>query len=181
MSPSRRRAIGAVRAFARAHHSCPVVRSRCGRARCAAAGPPGSRRRASARCAAWHRAPLLLGVAVRPVFGALGVTRRRALRGPGAPAGGRGCTETPPAKLSACATCHATAHYPRVVRTAARWGHRALPPLHPQYSYARPTACVPPLRTTTGHGALPAVSNGRVPTSDSRTPIVVASSDVSVG
>ena len=28
-------------------------------------------------------------------------------RGPGAPAGGRGRTETPPAKLSACATCHA--------------------------------------------------------------------------
>ena len=34
------------------------------------------------------------------------MTRRRALRGPGAPAGGRGRTETPPAKLSACDTCH---------------------------------------------------------------------------
>ena len=43
---------------------------------------------------------------VRSVPGVLGVTRRRALRGPGAPAGGRGRTETPPAKLSMCATCH---------------------------------------------------------------------------
>ncbi len=34
------------------------------------------------------------------------MTRRRALRGPGAPAGGRGRTETPPEKLSACDTCH---------------------------------------------------------------------------
>lgn len=61
------------------------------------------------------------GMAVRPVAGALGVTRRRALRGPGAPAGDKGRTETPPAKLSTCATCHANstlrtttgqAHYP---------------------------------------------------------------------
>ena len=37
----------------------------------------------------------------------VGGNRRRALRGPGAPAGGRGRTETPPAKLSACATCQA--------------------------------------------------------------------------
>ena len=31
----------------------------------------------------------------------------RLCRGPGVPADGRGRTETPPAKLSACATCHA--------------------------------------------------------------------------
>ena len=37
----------------------------------------------------------------------VGGKRRRALRGPGAPAGGRGRTETPPAKLSACVTCQA--------------------------------------------------------------------------
>ena len=61
----------------------------------------------SARCAAWSHAHYAHGMAVRPVSGALGVTRRRALRGPGAPAGGRGRTETPPAKLSTCATCHA--------------------------------------------------------------------------
>ena len=43
----------------RAPHSCPVVRYRCGRARCLAAGPPGSRRRAigAVRCLA-SRAPL---------------------------------------------------------------------------------------------------------------------------
>ena len=78
--------------FARGLRTCPLVRSRCGRARCPhrAAAP-------SARCAAWRAV----------VSGALGATRRRALRGPGAPAGGRGRTETPPAKLSTCATCHA--------------------------------------------------------------------------
>ena len=78
--------------FARGLRTCPVVRSRCGRARCPhrAAAP-------SARCAAWRAV----------VSGALGATRRRALRGPGAQAGGRGRTETPPAKLSTCATCHA--------------------------------------------------------------------------
>ena len=43
---------------------------------------------------------------------------RRALRGYG------WRTETPPAKLSACANCHAT-H--RADGAAARWGHRALP------------------------------------------------------
>ncbi len=43
----------------------------------------------------------------------VGMTRRRALRGPGAPAGGRGRTETPPAKLSACATCHCARAVPR--------------------------------------------------------------------
>ena len=75
MSSSRRRAL-ASRAIARAPWCGPVVVrtlraawccsplvSRCDRARCLAAGPPGSRRRAtarggspSARCAAWHRA-----------------------------------------------------------------------------------------------------------------------------
>ena len=47
-------------------------------------------------------------------------TERRALRGPGAPAGGRGRTETPPAKLSACATCCQAAYHggepPRAMR-----------------------------------------------------------------
>ena len=94
-----------------------------------------SRRRATARCAVWHPAPVRApvatpaftrfpfsrrpcalavppraprgrahrpcGLGVRPVSGALEVTERRALRGY------RGRTETPPAKLSACATCHA--------------------------------------------------------------------------
>ena len=81
-----------------------------------------SRRRATARCAAWHPAPPFRAarapspcLLVRPVVvhaaraawrcapfsGALEVTERRALRGY------RGRTETPPAKLSAYATCHA--------------------------------------------------------------------------
>ena len=79
----------------RAHRPCPVVRSRCGRARCPhrAAAP-------SARCAAWHRAPRWGGR----------VIGRRALRGY------RGRTETPPAKLSACATCHARGN----IRTPCR-------------------------------------------------------------
>ncbi len=60
------------------------------------------------RCAAWHRAKFArarcgYGAAALP---RVGMTRRRALRGPGAPAGGRGRTETPPEKLSACDTCH---------------------------------------------------------------------------
>ena len=59
------------------------------------------------RCAAWHRAKFArarcgYGAAALP---RVGMTRRRALRGPGAPAGA-GRTETPPAKLSACDTCH---------------------------------------------------------------------------
>ena len=67
-----------------------------------------SRRRVTARCAAWHPAPLPCGMAVRPVSGALGVSRCHALRGY------RGRTETPPAKLSACATCQ----YSRALPTA---------------------------------------------------------------
>ena len=70
----------------------------CGRARYLAAtargGSPPSRlapRCAAWHPAAWHRAPRWGG----------GVTGRRALRGY------RGRTETPPAILSACATCHA--------------------------------------------------------------------------
>ncbi len=102
-----------------------------------------------------------------------GEGERRALHGPGASAGDRGRTETPLAKLSACATCHyarkiggrrgvrgalrgrgCTAHYAggamgtsrptaithergaRRVTRAARWGHRALPPLHTAISHA---------------------------------------------
>ena len=72
------------------------------------------------RCAAWHRAPR---------WGA-GVTRRRALRGY------RGRPETPPAKLSACATCHirtrnSHAHCPWRLATAVR-GMASCAPLVPR-------------------------------------------------
>ena len=54
-----------------------------------------------------------------------------------------GRTETPPAKLSACATCRAPFRGARLgipchrtwskrITRAARWGHRALPPLRPR-------------------------------------------------
>ncbi len=84
-----------------------------GRERCLAAGPPGSRRRTPSPVAARHRGARLgipRPVAARPRsrhvvwcrgFAADGDDKRRALRGD------RGRTETPPAKLSACATCHA--------------------------------------------------------------------------
>ncbi len=70
---------------------------------------------------------------------AVGGTGRRALRSY------RGRTETPPAKLSACATCYAHGALPgamphawcaRLRGDAARWGHRALPPLPTQNSHA---------------------------------------------
>ena len=133
MSPSRRRAIGAVRGLA-------------------------SR-------ALWY------GAAALP---RMGVTGRRALRGPGAPAGGRGRTETPPSKtLSVCYRHYAHAlpgprgtrinhaifarALPGRITRAARWGHRALPPLHPWGA--------PPLRTrkirtriTRAHYARPRVT-----------------------
>ena len=92
-----------------------------------------SRRRATARCAAWHRAPRWGG----------GVTGRRALRGPGAPAGGRGRTETLPSKtLSVCYR-----HYTRalLVRRDDRppgLPARALPPLSPQNSHGHYTRVV---------------------------------------
>ena len=79
MSPSRRRAAwrGARLGIPRPLPA-PVVRSRCGRARCLAAGPPDPRRRAISRggspprCAAWHPAPLARAswrgsVAIRPL------------------------------------------------------------------------------------------------------------------
>ena len=76
------------------------------------------------------------------------MTRRRALRGPGAPAGDKGRTETPPAKLSACATCH----YPREIRTTT--GHAHYPGGAMRTS--RPTAITPawgapPLHTRNSH------------------------------
>ena len=129
MSPSRRRATGAVRALApralarafSAHTARPLAVPRCGRARCPhrAAAPRRGVRLGIPRPSRAHRP---CGMAVRPVSGAPVVTGRRALRGY------RGRTETPPAKLSACATCH----YPWRITRAARWGHRALPPLHPR-------------------------------------------------
>ena len=73
----------------------------------------------------------------------VGGNRRRALRGPGAPAGGRGRTETPPATLSACATCNARGHYARAVRT--RIAHA---------KFARAS------RTTTGHAHYPGGAMG---------------------
>ena len=85
MSSSRRRAL-ASRAIARAPWCGPVVVrtlraawccsplvSRCDRARCLAAGPPGSRRRATARggspprCVAWH--PAIFARALRMTTG----------------------------------------------------------------------------------------------------------------
>ena len=73
--------------------------------------------REGARDAAWRCAPFP---------GRWGVTRRRALRGPGALAGGRGRTETPPAKLSTCATCHAHGTLPtRGAPGGAMVGRRA--------------------------------------------------------
>ena len=73
-----------------------AIRSRRGRARCLAAGPPGSRRRA-----AWPCAPLVPRRGMVPLpLPRVRMTGRRALRGYG------GRTETPPAKLSACATDH---------------------------------------------------------------------------
>ena len=100
MSPSRRRAIGAVRGLA---SRAPWLR-------------------------ALARAPLLRALAHAPWYGAaalprVGMTKRRALRGY------RGRTETPPAKLSACPTCHYARH---ATREFARpyshaWGARALP------------------------------------------------------
>ena len=73
-------------------------------------------RRVSPHHCPWRLATAVRGLAsceIRPCgvrYGAaalprVGMIRRRALRGPGAPAGA-GRTETPPAKLSACATCH---------------------------------------------------------------------------
>ena len=73
----------------------------------------------------------------------VGMTRRRALRGPGAPAGGRGRTETPPAKLSACDTCHCART--GALRTQGVHGHTARAGCTAHYSggamrTSRPTA-----------------------------------------
>ena len=95
--------------------------------------------------AAWRCAPPVLhcrahhacGMVARPVPGALGVTRRCALRGPGASAGGRGRTETPWQNSQRVLFAMTTEHYPRVVRTAARWGHRALPPCRTRIMHAK--------------------------------------------
>ena len=97
----------------RAHHSCGLAVGRD-----VPIAPPRHRRGARLgiprpRRAAWSRAPWC-GMAVRPVSGALGVTRRRALRGY------RGRTETPPAKLSACATCHTPCPCPVAIERDAR-------------------------------------------------------------
>ena len=92
MSPSRRRAIGAVRGLA-------------SRALC-------------------------YGAAALPQ---MGVTGRRALREPGAPAGGRGRTETPPSKTLSVCTAITPAHYP---------GHEARV-LTTQYSHAHYPGALP--------------------------------------
>ena len=124
----------------RAHHSCPLAvpprrppvacaplvsrspgaplvaprRVRLGgRARCPIAPP---RHRRGARLGIPR--PLLRALANAPWYGAealprMGMTKRRALRGY------RGRTETPPAKLSACATCHLRCPCPVVVPRGA--------------------------------------------------------------
>ena len=104
-------AVRTPRAPLRAHRPCPVAVGRD-----VPIAPPRHRRGA--------RLGIPCPIAARPVaaprpcavvwcrgFAAEGVTGRRALRGY------RGRTETPPAKLSACATCH----YPRHL------SHGALP------------------------------------------------------
>ena len=138
----------------RAHHSCGLAVGRD-----VPIAPPRHRRGARLgiprpRRAAWSRAPWC-GMAVRPVSGALGVTRRRALRGY------RGRTETPPAKLSACATCHAngtlrtrgahggamgTSRPTAIARALPTVAHRLCAPIHPAQKLFVPL-CVQNFRT----------------------------------
>ena len=88
--------------------------------------------------------PVAVRTARAPWYGAAAlpqvrVTGRRALRGPGAPAGDGAHGDAPGKTLSVCYR-----HYTRVVRTrnspahypAARWGHRALPPLRTHGAHA---------------------------------------------
>ena len=86
----------------------------------------GARHGVRSARAAW-RAPRSRGA---------GGTRRRALRGPGAPAGGRGRTETPLQNSQRVLLAKPTEHYPRVVRPAARWSAAGTPG-------SRPTAITP--------------------------------------
>ena len=101
-----------------------------------------SRRRVTARCAAWHPAPLPCGMAVRPVSGALGVSRRHALRGY------RGRTETPQQNSQRVLLAIFHAHYPG----GAMFGRRAsrlVPYRHytravcAAITHAHYTACAP--------------------------------------
>ena len=113
---------------------------------------------------------------------AVGGTGRRALHGPGAPAGGRGRTETLPAKLSACATCHAHGALPGAMPHAQNshdYGARALlgrrdgdiaPYRHyprkirtPLHTAHYPVPCrTRKIRTTTGHAHYPTPCRTRI-------------------
>ena len=115
-------------------------------ARAAAPSPVAARHRG-----AWLGTMRLGGA---PRWGA-GLTGRRALRGPGAPAGGRGRTETPPAKLSACVTCHYTRYYTLEIRAAifARVGRT--PAHYPRhYAAVYPRPC-PVVRSRCGRARCP--------------------------
>ena len=160
MSPSRRRAIGAVRGMACAPPvprgavplPCAPLVPRCGRARWSAAGPPGSRRRAITLGGSRHRGARL-GI-VRPAesFACRGLPAgaprprngARQDRAPGAMVGHRASRLAPPLPTQYSRADYARPRGTRITR-AARWGHRALPPLptritHAHYPWGLPTA-----------------------------------------
>ena len=134
----------------------------------------------------------------------VGMTRRRALRGPGAPAGGRGRTETPPAKLSACArmpcpwritraypvvrgmaSCEFArrityGHYARVVHTATGHAHYAPNIRTAHYpggamGTSRPTAITPGHATRKIRGTITHAKFARAPWRAHRASPVVRS------
>ena len=137
-----------------------------------AAGPPGSRRRAASPAVA-HRRGARLGTSRAP-------PRRTARVSSHAPAPRWKHSKSPAVAHRLCAPIHPVPSlfvplcvknnctsrrtplrdfpsHPLIIR-AARWGHRALPPLRPQNSHTHYARAVrtPPLPTTTGHACAPA-------------------------
>ena len=122
--------------YARVPLPCAPLVRHGGRARCPhrAAAP-------SARCAAWHPAPSPCGMVARAVVRHGGAPR---FRGAGGDPDAAPCTaiggarRRPRQNSQRVLLVMPTAHYARVVRTAARWGHRALPPLHTREVHPTP-------------------------------------------
>ena len=121
---------------------CPVVRSRCGRARCphrAAAPWRGARLGIPRTLRVLHAAACQRGLPAR------GTVHGRAAH---------------PVRCLAAGFPGSRRHYSRALPTritrAARWGHRALPPLHPPFTPLVRTARTPlPCAVAVGRDAWP--------------------------
>ena len=153
------------RAHSPCHLPCPRAVRLGGRARCLVAGPPGSRRRTALPAVA-HRRGARLGiprpcpcpVACSPLVRLGG--RARCPHRAAAPSARCAAWQVAHAESFACrgsvrgTVCGRAAH-------PARWGHRALPPLHPQKSRRHYSHAKIAHHATTRDGSPPSLWRGK--------------------